>query len=322
MNPPIYLLTTCLNSAATIDKTLWGVFSQEGGISIRYHVQDGGSTDGTLEKLASWQRRLATMRAQLPCEIEFSYDSRRDGGMYEGIWTGFEQMRVPENALMGWCNADDVIWQGSLAHINRIGREFPEVQWLSGWSTAFDELGRFKWAERCTFFPRQILAAGMANGTHWSHLQQESTFWRKRLWDKVGGVDTSFKLAGDWDLWRRFAQHEELVHVDRQLGAFYFRKGQKSSNAANYSSECIAAYPMAARVADYRRLLSSKPKLGVTRITTNEDGKLIRVLDEVNPIFGEKILFGLLPLSTYFRKVKRRHKALRAQHERRASRGT
>lgn len=319
MATPFYLLTPCLNSAATIDKTIWGVLSQEGGITIRYHVQDGGSTDGTLEKLAVWQKRLAMMKAHLPCEIEFSFDSRRDGGMYEGIRTGFDQLRAPEDALMGWCNADDVLWQGSLAHVSRVGAEFPEAQWLTGWSTAFDELGRFRWTDRSTFFPRQILAAGMANGSHWPHLQQESTFWRKRLWDKVGGVDAAFKLAGDWDLWRRFAQHEELIHVDRQLGAFYFRKGQKSADVSRYAGECEACRPMKARLADFRRRLSAYPQLGVTRITAGADGVLVRRRDQVEPFGGEKIRFALLQSTAYFRNLRRRHQAL-GRLERRADR--
>jgi hypothetical protein len=320
MIPRIYLLTPCLNSAATIDKTIWGVLSQEGGIAIRYHVQDGGSTDGTLEKLAAWQKRLTLMKAHLSCEIEFSFDSRRDGGMYEAIRTGFDQMQVPSDALMGWCNADDVIWQGCLAYVSRVGAEFPEVQWLTGWSSAFDEHGRFKWTDRRTFFPRQILAAGMANGRHWPYLQQESTFWRKRLWDKVGGVDASFKLAGDWDLWRRFAQHEELIHVDRQLGAFYFRKGQKSADVSRYAGECESCRPMAARVADFRRLLSAGPGLGVTRITTGDDQGLVRTHDKVEALIGEKIRFALLPLAAYFKNLRRRHQASRRRHERRAER--
>jgi hypothetical protein len=309
MNPQIYFLTPCLNSAATIDKTIWGIASQEGGCVIRYHVQDGGSTDGTLERLEHWKKRFESLRGQLPSRIDFSFSTQRDGGMYEGIRNGFAHMRIPDDALMGWCNADDVIWQGCLAHIIRVGREFPEAQWLTGWSTAFDELGRFCWTDRHTFFPRQILAAGLANGRHWPHLQQESTFWRKRLWDKVGGVDPTFKLAGDWDLWRRFAKHEELVHVDRQLGAFYFRKGQKSSDAARYSGECEACRPMATRMSEFRRLLSTHPILGVTRIKADENDVLRRHDDALSSLIPDKVRATLMPPSYYFRRLRRRHRA-------------
>ena len=137
----------------------------------------------------------------------------------------------------------------------------------------------------------------------------------------MGGVDASFKLAGDWDLWRRFAQHEELIHIDRQLGAFYFRKGQKSADVSRYAGECEACRPMAARVADFRRLLSADPELGVTRITTGDDRGLVRSHERVGSLISEKIRFALLPLSAYFRNLRRRHQALRRRHERRADRG-
>jgi len=81
------------------------------------------------------------------------------------------------------------------------------------------------------------LAAGLADGIHWPFVQQETTFWRKRLWDQVGGLDMKLKLAGDWDLWVRFAQITSLTHVHRQLGAFYVRPGQQSSNIRAYRSE-------------------------------------------------------------------------------------
>ena len=36
----------------------------------------------------------------------------------------------------------------------------------------------------------------------------------------------NFRLAGDFDLWRRYAKHSELVVVDTILGCFRVRAGQ------------------------------------------------------------------------------------------------
>jgi hypothetical protein len=177
---------------------------------------------------------------------------------------------------MGWCNADDVLWQGALSQVGRVGREFPEVEWLTGWASTFDEAGTFISVNRCSFFPRQLLAAGLADGTHWHYVQQESTFWRKRLWDRAGGEDPTFQLAGDWDLWRRFAQHAELFHLDRQLGAFHFRRGQKSGDGARYQGECTGRLPAEERLRAYQALLRQTPTLGVQRLSAGPDGKLRR----------------------------------------------
>jgi hypothetical protein len=53
------------------------------------------------------------------------------------------------------------------------------------------------------------------------YIQQESTFWRRSLWDKAGGyVDASRRMASDFDLWVRFFRHARLYSVDALIGGF------------------------------------------------------------------------------------------------------
>src|SRR6202040_2701427 len=72
-------------------------------------------------------------------------------------------------------------------------------------------------------------------------IEQESTFWRPRLWPKAGGVHPNFRLAGDFDLWRRFARQTDLVIVDAVLGCFRVRAGQLSTDLARYRAEIDAS---------------------------------------------------------------------------------
>ena len=52
-------------------------------------------------------------------------------------------------------------------------------------------------------------------------IQQESTFWRRSLWDKAGGrVDASLRVAGDFELWARFFDHADLYGVTTPIGGF------------------------------------------------------------------------------------------------------
>lgn len=46
--------TTVLNGARYIDEAILSVVTQPGPFRVRYHVQDGGSSDATLAKLAAW----------------------------------------------------------------------------------------------------------------------------------------------------------------------------------------------------------------------------------------------------------------------------
>ena len=69
-------------------------------------------------------------------------------------------------------------------------------------------------------------------------MQQESTFWRRELWDKAGGcLNTDMKVAFDLDLWARFFAHASPCGVDALMGAFRYRDGQLSENITALSSE-------------------------------------------------------------------------------------
>jgi hypothetical protein len=71
-------------------------------------------------------------------------------------------------------------------------------------------------------------------------IQQESTFWRRSLWEKAGGfVDKSFRLAGDFELWSRFFLHASLYAVAVPLGIFRFQPGAYTANEMhNYLDVC------------------------------------------------------------------------------------
>lgn len=253
-----YMVTPVRNGAEYIDATIWSVVSQAGDLSIRYHVQDGCSTDGTLEILARWQERLDAHARGFPATVSFSYASTPDTGLYQAIDAGFALLDPPPAAWMGWLNADDMLWPGALDAVTRLGREQPEISWVLGWPTIIDRRGRIAQIFTSCWLPREVIAAGVADGAHWRFVQQESCFWRKRLWDAAGGMDKSFRFAGDWDLWRRFARLAPLVHVQRQLGAFRSRPGQISSNPSAYYEEMGSSLPWARREVRHRALEKTK----------------------------------------------------------------
>ena len=91
-------------------------------------------------------------------------------------------------------------------------------------------------------FPRKAIAAGIFDGRFVTDcIEQEATFWRPRLWQKAGGVDPNFRIAGDFDLWRRFARQTDLVSVDAILGCFRVRAGQLSEDMPGYRAEIDAS---------------------------------------------------------------------------------
>jgi hypothetical protein len=72
------------------------------------------------------------------------------------------------------------------------------------------------------------------------YIQQESTFWRRSLWEKAGSqLNDSYRDVGDFDLWVRFFRHARLYSVDALIGGYRFRSDAiSSSNMERYNQRC------------------------------------------------------------------------------------
>ncbi len=227
----VYIATPSFNAEDTIDQTVFSILTQAGNFSIRYHIKDGGSSDGTLEKIKKWEKRLKEGVLPIQCKnIVFTFESCPDKGMYDALTKGFGAMSIPPNAFMTWINADDILMPGALALILSIAQNFSsgEVSWVSGSACVVKENIQVLQCER--ELPVQAIKAGLCDGAHWNVVQQEGTFFRKWLWDKVE-ADTevaNFKYAGDWNLWRLFARCANIASAPWPLAAFRMREGQLS----------------------------------------------------------------------------------------------
>lgn len=230
------IVTPVLNGEGFLDETILSVITQSGPFCIRYHVQDGGSTDGTRAILEAWQKRLAE-GFPLRCQgVEFSFASASDRGLYDAVNQGFADL--PEADAMAWINADDRFEQGALATVAEIFSAHDAVEWLTGRHTLITETGSFIYLSTLLPYPREAIAAGVFDGRFSKvFVQQEGTFWRPRLWQAAGGLNGGLRLAGDMDLWRRFAKHADLYMVDAILGCFRVRAGQLSANMDKYYAE-------------------------------------------------------------------------------------
>src|SRR5262249_14014436 len=230
------IVTPCRNAAAFIDETIFSVISQAGRFSIRYHVQDGGSTDGTVEKLESWRRLLSSEFPRCCNDIDFSYASEADAGMYHAVDRGFRACGSGD--VLAWINADDRYMPSSFAVVSHTFEHWDDIDWVTGRIAIVTEAG-FRKHTSARLFPRKAIRAGVFDLRHFPKLAiaQDSTFWRRRLWEAVGGVNSGLKLIGDYDIWRRFAEHADLVTIDATLSSFRERPGQLSERLSAYHAE-------------------------------------------------------------------------------------
>lgn len=239
--PRICIVTPVFNSESYIDETIYSIVTQVGHFSIRYHVQDAQSTDGTLDKLKEWERRLREKQIPLLCEgIEFTFASAGDRGMYDAINQAVAQIDLEDSDYMTWINADDRLAPGALATIADIFDTFDRIHWLGGRISLINERGITTHLSAPIPFNRQAIQAGLHDGRKLPFIMQEGTFWRGWLWNEVKGVKASFRFAGDYDLWKRFAEHSSYVLVDTVLATHRRRPGQLSGTMNRYYQEVDA----------------------------------------------------------------------------------
>jgi glycosyltransferase involved in cell wall biosynthesis len=256
------IVVPSLNSAATLDRTLASLFFQAGSFSLHVHVQDGGSTDETLERLAYWKDAVEADRFPgMGRSLKFTFDSESDAGPYDAIVRGWEKMSLAARDWMSWLNSDDVLSDGALQFIARVDLDLRDeaVDWITGSACVCEEGVRLSTQDRA--FSKEILQRGLADGIHWDFVQQEGTFFRNWLWNSVDPQADfrAFLVAGDWNLWRCFAASADLYQVRWPLGVFSRRQGQLSERLREvYYAEIDAVYGQTARAAEMKQLSGAK----------------------------------------------------------------
>jgi len=212
--PTFALVTPSYRQGAFIRATIDSVLGQ-GYPKLRYVVMDGGSTDETLDILASYGDRL-------------DWWSGPDRGQADAVNKGFARV---SGEIMGWLNSDDLLLPGTLAHVARFFRDHPEVDLVYGHRIIIDEQGREvgRWV-----LPRHDPAALALT----DYVPQETMFWRAALWNALGPLDTGFHYAMDWDLLLR-AQRAgfRFRRLPRFLGCFRVHGEQKTAQTTELTQE-------------------------------------------------------------------------------------
>lgn len=255
------IVTPAYNCAQFIDETIVSVLTQAGNFSIHYHIQDGGSTDGTLEKLQAWEERLKAPSPWVFCShVEFSWESAPDSGMYDAINKGFDRLAVPAEGIMAWVNADDPYFPHAFSTVAAAFADLPDIEWFGGTIEVLHKNGVVERLDYNQPYPMEMIKAYCCDDAHWRVLQQNGMFWKGALWKKAGPLNADLRYAGDFDLWPRFAEHAALWHSPTPVGLFRLRDGQLSQGSS-YGDECNTIRPFAERQKAARKFLPNPQKV-------------------------------------------------------------
>jgi GT2 family glycosyltransferase len=213
--PTISIVTPSFGQGQFLERTLYSVVSQNYP-TLEYFVQDGGSTDDSVELLRRYEGSLS------------GWTSQPDQGQADAINRGFAHC---SGEIMAYLNSDDLLLPGSLAYVARYFAFHPNVEVVYGHRVLIDEHDRQIgiWA-----LPRH----DDKELTLLDFVPQETLFWRRSAWERAGaGVDPSLRFAIDWDLLLRLREGgSKMVRLPRFLGAFRVHDEQKT---ATWNDQCL-----------------------------------------------------------------------------------
>ncbi|MBD2107741.1 glycosyltransferase family 2 protein [Nodosilinea sp. FACHB-13] len=225
-SPKISIVTPSYNQVQFLEATIQSVLDQNYP-NLEYIIIDGGSTDGSLDIIKQYQDRL------------HYWCSEPDAGQYDAINKGFAKST---GDILAWLNSDDMYYPWAFKTVASIMSELPEVNWLTtlqpglwdydGFCRGFLHLpgiSKEAFLDGCNL-PSRIYNTGF--------IQQESTFWKRNLWEEVGGsIPLDFNLAGDFNLWANFFKHADLYTTPSPLAGFRIQENQRSREVEFYLSE-------------------------------------------------------------------------------------
>lgn len=117
-----------------------------------------------------------------------------DTGQADAINRGFEKS---DGNILGWVNSDDVLLSGALEAVCHIFDENPNIDIIYGDAYFIGPMGTIEGKYPTTRFDQSLLLSTC-------FLSQPSVFFRKSIFEKVGGLREELNYCLDYNLWLKF----------------------------------------------------------------------------------------------------------------------
>jgi glycosyltransferase involved in cell wall biosynthesis len=204
--PSISLVTCSYQQGRYLEQTLRSVLDQ-GYPRLEYIVIDGGSSDGSVGILRRYAPALA------------HWVSEPDRGQTDALTKGFARAT---GEVCGWLCSDDLLLPGALQAVGEFFASHPQVMAAYGDALWVDGAGRYLRPKKEMRFSRFVMLHDH------NYVPQPAMFWRRALYEAVGGLDATFDLAMDADLWERFSTRTRIARIPRYLACMRFYPEQKT----------------------------------------------------------------------------------------------
>jgi len=200
----ISIITVCLNSEKTIEKTIQSVLEQEYE-ELEYIIVDGMSTDETLKIVDKYKDRISKVI------------SEQDEGLYDAMNKG---LAMVSGDLIGIINSDDWYEPGLF---NEVAECFSKTNAdvIYGNLNLYDD----------NDFVSEWKMGGLEDIRYKITVSHPATFVANKAYKAFGGYDTQYKIAADYELFLRlYINNVKFSYLNRVFTNF--RKGGVSQKKA------------------------------------------------------------------------------------------
>lgn len=224
----ISIVTPSLNQGKYIEETINSVISQQGDFYIDYVIIDGGSTDNSIEIIRKYDSLINEDKWERRClGIELTWVSEKDYGQTHAINKGFKRAK---GDIVSWINSDDMYCSGAFSAVFQHFSQHSDDDFVFGDGDVIDEAGKVQWEWLSRPYNLKLLKSyHFLWNDFTNYIMQQSTFWKRRVFDKIGFLDDLFHYAMDIEYWIRAGECGlRLTHIPVKLGKFRMIQGTKS----------------------------------------------------------------------------------------------
>ena len=218
--PKISVVTPSYNQAQFLEEAILSVIDQNYP-NLEYIIIDGGSTDGSVDIVRKYEKKLAY------------WVSEPDRGQSHALNKGIAHAT---GDILFWLNADDVCLPGAFSTVIKAFNRKTMPRIVVGYAYIIDDQGK-----KCGEFKSKF-TSWEDYATRKNMIRQISTFFDRKLFDELGGLDESLNWPMDTDLLLRFTRVYEPLVIDEYLAAYRVHKTAKSI------SKSLSSYQQADRV--------------------------------------------------------------------------
>lgn len=202
---PVSIVTPSYNQAPFLEQTIRSVLDQDYP-SLEYIVVDGASTDASVDIIKKYSDRLAW------------WVSEKDKGQGEAINKGLARAK---GEIIAWINSDDYYLPNAISSAVNVFEQNPDVVLVYGDMLAVDQNGETTNVLRYKQYSLEDLLCFQIIG-------QPAVFFRRDVYEKVGGLDISFHFMLDHHLWIRIAEQGKILHVPQLWAAARYHPQAKN----------------------------------------------------------------------------------------------